>query len=309
MEPLYLDLARSDRLKERAAEAAALLEHCEICPRACGVDRLAGELGVCRTGRLIRIAGYSPHFGEESPLVGVHGSGTIFVSSCSLLCSFCQNRDISHGNEGVEVEAAGLARIMLLLSEQGCHNINIVTPTHVVPQMLEALAIAAEAGLRIPLVYNSSGYDRVETLRLLEGIVDIYMPDFKFWDGKWAAHFCNAPDYPERAGEALREMHRQVGDLTVNGRGIATRGILVRHLVMPGGVAGTGEVADFIARQISPHTYVNVMDQYRPCGDAVRDEIINRRLTADEFRNALDMARKAGLERLDPRDRMRIAFL
>ncbi len=309
MEPLYLALARSGRLKERAAEAAALLEHCEICPRECGVDRLAGEPGVCRTGRLARVASYSPHFGEESPLVGVHGSGTIFISSCNLLCSFCQNRDISHGNQGVELEAEGIARVMLLLSEQGCHNINIVTPTHVVPQMLEALAIAAEAGLAIPLVYNSSGYDRLETLRLLEGVVDIYMPDFKFWDGKWAARFCNAPDYPERARVALREMHRQVGDLVVEGRrGIARRGLLVRHLVMPGGISGTRQVAEFIAREISPYTYVNVMDQYRPCGDAVQDETINRRLTSEEFRNAMDMARKAGLERLDQRDRMRIAF-
>ncbi|MFO7784739.1 MAG: hypothetical protein R6V25_08905 [Desulfatiglandales bacterium] len=308
MEPSYVELARSGRLKERAAEAAALMEHCEICPRACGVNRLEGELGFCRTGRLARVAGYSPHFGEESPLVGVHGSGTIFISSCNLLCSFCQNRDISHGNEGVEVDAAGIARIMLLLAEQGCHNINIVTPTHVVPQMLEALAIAADEGLRIPLVYNSGGYDLVETLRLLKGVVDIYMPDFKFWHATWAARFCSAPDYPERAREALREMHRQVGDLVVDDRGIARRGLLVRHLVMPEGIAGTREVAGFIAREISLDTYVNVMDQYHPCGDAVRDEIINRRLTADEFRKAVGAAREAGLKRLDPRDRMRIAL-
>lgn len=308
MEPSYLDLARTGRLKERAVEAAALMEQCGICPRACGVNRLEGELGVCRTGRLARVASYSPHFGEESPLVGVHGSGTIFVSSCNLLCSFCQNRDISHGNEGTELDAVRIARVMLLLSEQGCHNINIVTPTHVAPQMLEALTIAAEAGLSIPLVYNSSGYERVETLRLLDGVVDIYMPDFKFWDGAWAARFCDAPDYPERAREALREMHRQVGDLVVDDRGIATRGLLVRHLVMPDGVAGTREVMDFIAREISPNTYVNVMDQYRPCGDAVRDEMINRRLTAGEFREALDTAREAGLKRLDPRDRMRVAL-
>ncbi|MCF8062001.1 MAG: radical SAM protein, partial [Deltaproteobacteria bacterium] len=271
MEPGYVALARSGELKKRAETAVARMAHCKLCPRACGVDRLNGELGFCRTGRQARVASYSAHFGEESPLVGTHGSGTIFMSSCNLLCCFCQNREISHGNEGEDAEPDQVARVMLLLEQQGCHNINVVTPSHVVPQVLEALVVAAGRGLSIPLVYNSSGYDEVETLRLLDGVADIYMPDFKFWDGIWADRYCGAPDYPEKARAALREMHRQVGDLELDRSGIAGRGLLVRHLVMPGGIAGTRQVAEFIAKEISADTYVNVMDQYRPCGDAGRD--------------------------------------
>ncbi len=304
----YAVLAKSGELQKRTQEAVGRMARCDLCPRACGVNRLEGELGFCRTGRLARVASYSPHFGEESPLVGKHGSGTIFVSSCNLLCSFCQNLEISHGNEGTEVEAGQIAQVMLLLADRGCHNINVVTPSHVVPQILEALVIASQGGLDIPLVYNSGGYDAVETLRLLEGVVDIYMPDFKFWDGTWAARYCDAPDYPERARAALLEMHRQVGDLVLDEDGIALRGLLVRHLVMPGGMAGTPEVAGFIAREISTGTYVNVMDQYHPCGGASRDDTIGRRLTAEEFRDAANAAREAGLTRLDPRDRMRFAF-
>ena len=201
-----------------------------------------------------------------------------------------------------------MAAMMLSLAERGCHNINFVTPTHVVPQILEALLIAVDNGLRVPLVYNSSGYDEVETLKLLDGIFDIYMPDFKFWEPKWAERYCNAPDYPEKARLAIKEMHRQVGDLVMDQRGIAQRGLLVRHLVMPGGIAGTNEIMRFIADEISPNTYVNVMDQYRPCGKALEDEFINRRLTAHEFRSAREAAIQAGLKRLDPRDRIRIVF-
>jgi putative pyruvate formate lyase activating enzyme len=197
---------------------------------------------------------------------------------------------------------------MLLLAEQGCHNINFVTPTHVVPQILEALVIAVDNGLRVPLVYNTGGYDKVETLRLVEGVFDIYMPDFKFWDGEWSERYCGASDYPEVTRAALREMHRQVGDLVLDEHGVARRGLLVRHLVMPGGIAGTRDIAEFIAKELSPQTYVNVMDQYRPCGDAPSDEILHRRLTAREFREAMDMAREAGLERLDPRDRIRFVL-
>jgi putative pyruvate formate lyase activating enzyme len=307
-EPGYVALARSGELKQRAETAVARMGHCELCPRRCGVDRLNGELGFCRTGRNARVASYSPHFGEESPLVGTHGSGTLFMSSCNLLCSFCQNREISHGNEGLDADPDQIARVMLLLAEQGCHNVNAVTPSHVVPQTLEALAIAADRGLSVPLVYNSGGYDEVETLRLLDGVVDIYMPDFKFWDGSWSDRLCGAPDYPEKARAALREMHRQVGDLELDENGLARSGLLVRHLVMPGGIAGTRRIAEFIAEEISPDTYVNVMDQYRPCGDARRDETIDRRLTAREFREAAAAAREAGLHRLDPRDRVRLAL-
>ena len=308
MEPGYLELAQKGELRRRAQEAVALLQSCTLCPRTCGVNRLEGEQGFCRTGRLARIASYNPHFGEEAPLVGTQGSGTVFFSSCNLLCSFCQNYEISHGNQGEEGTAGQLASVMLLLAEQGCPNINFVTPTHVVPQILEALVIAVDHGLRVPLVYNTGGYDKVETLQLLEGVFDIYMPDFKFWDGTWSERFCSAPDYPEAARAALREMHRQVGNLVLDDQGVAQRGMLVRHLVLPGGIAGTRGVAGFIAEELSTRTYVNVMDQYRPCGDAACDAMLDRRLMAEEFREAMDCAREAGLERLDPRDRIRFAL-
>ena len=255
------------------------------------------------------VASYNAHFGEESPLVGRSGSGTIFVSSCNLLCSFCQNYEISHGKEGAEVEPEQMAFMMVQLSRAGCHNINFVTPSHVVPQLLEALPRAIDKGVRVPLVYNSSGYDSRETLELLDGIFDIYMPDFKFWDNRWAERYCGAPDYREVAIAALREMHRQVGDLVLDERGIAHRGLLVRHLVMPNQVAGTTAIMDFLAKEISPNTYVNVMDQYRPCGTGGRDEFINRRLRPEEYREAVKAAQKAGIERLDERDRIRLIFM
>lgn len=308
MEPSYLKLFREGGLSERINRTMALMESCRLCPRECGVNRLEGELGFCKTGRRAIVSSYNPHFGEESPLVGRYGSGTIFMGGCNLLCSFCQNYEISHLKEGVEVEPEQTATMMLHLAERGCHNINFVTPTHVVPQLLESLAQAAEQGLNIPLVYNSSGYDKKETLEVLDGIVDIYMPDFKFWDGQWAERYCEAPDYPERIKEALKEMHRQVGDLVIDDQGVAVRGLLVRHLVMPGGIAGTERVLEFIADEISPDTYVNVMDQYRPCGEAHRDEYINRRLSSREFREAMEAARRVGLTRLDPRDRVRLVL-
>jgi putative pyruvate formate lyase activating enzyme len=305
MEPSYLKLVRDGQLAERAEKALALMESCRLCPRECGVNRLEGERGFCDTGRKAKVASYNAHFGEEAPLVGRYGSGTIFISSCNLICSFCQNYEISHLKEGVEVEPEQMAAMMLQLAGAGCHNINFVTPTHVVPQILEALVHAAEKGLRIPLVYNSSGYDRRESLELLEGVFDIYMPDFKFWDARWSERYCRAPDYREVAVAAIQEMHRQVGDLVMDEQGVALRGLLVRHLVMPNNVADTEEAVKFLAQEISPNTYVNVMDQYRPCGEAHQDEFINRRLTAQEFRDALAAARKAGLKRLDPRDRIR----
>ncbi|MCD6262643.1 MAG: radical SAM protein [Deltaproteobacteria bacterium] len=308
MEPSYLALYEKGELSKRVETAVRVLEECTLCPRQCRVNRTEGQEGVCRTGRRAIVASYNAHFGEESPLVGKYGSGTIFISSCNLLCSFCQNFEISHLREGVEVEPEQMAGMMLSLAERGCHNINFVTPTHVVPQILEALLIAVEGGLRLPLVYNSSGYDEVDTLRLLDGIFDIYMPDFKFWEPQWAERYCNAADYPEKARLAIREMHRQVGDLIVNQDGIAERGLLVRHLVMPGGIAGTKEIMQFIANEISPNTYVNVMDQYRPCGKAFEDEFINRQLSAHEFRSAKKAALDAGLKRLDPGDRIRLVF-
>jgi putative pyruvate formate lyase activating enzyme len=308
MKPSYLELHRKGELLKRARKALNHLESCRLCPRECGVNRLKNETGYCKTGRAARIASYNAHFGEESPLVGTHGSGTIFISSCNLLCSFCQNYEISHLREGEETEPARMAEMMIQLKEMGCHNINFVTPTHIVPQILESLVIAVDRGLDIPLVYNSSGYDKPETLAILDGIFDIYMPDFKFWDGKWSDRYCHAPDYRERAAAAIREMHRQTGDLTMDDNGIAIKGLLIRHLVMPNNVAGTAGIMDFIAKEISEDCYVNVMDQYRPCGNAAGDDFINRRLNSNEFKLAIENAREAGLVRLDRKERYRLVF-
>ncbi len=295
----YVTLHQSGELADRAAAARKRLKDCDLCPRKCAVDRLAGDRGTCRTGERAVVAGCDAHFGEEAPLVGRHGSGTIFFSFCNLGCIFCQNYDISHDGAGRPVDDGELADMMLALQHAGCHNINFVTPSHVVPQILGALEIAAARGLRVPLVYNTSGYDRVRTLRLLEGVVDIYMPDFKFWDPHVAERLAGAADYPERTRRAVREMHRQVGDLVVDEAGIARRGLLVRHLVMPEGLAGTREVMNFIAGEISADTYVNVMGQYRPCGRAVEEEALSRPLRPAEFQQALRLARRAGLRRLD----------
>lgn len=286
----------------------SILESCHLCPRECGVNRLKGEIGFCGTGSKAGVASYNAHFGEEAPLVGSHGSGTIFFGSCNLLCSFCQNYDISHLSEAVEVEPERLAAMMIHLAEGGCHNINFVTPSHVVPQIIEALILAVDEGLRVPLVYNSSGYDLKETLELLDGIFDIYMPDFKFWEWKWADRFCKAPDYRDVATKAIREMHRQVGDLMMDNEGIGLRGLLVRHLVMPDRVSGADKITEFLAEEISQDTYVNIMDQYRPCGVADQDKFINRRITTQEYRDAVDSAKRAGLTRLDSRSRPRLVF-
>lgn len=307
-EPSYLRLYRDGELEARIEKGFALMESCRLCPRQCGVNRLDGETGYCRTGRRARVASFNAHFGEEAPLVGNRGSGTIFFSSCNLLCSFCQNYDVSHLNQGVEVGSARIAAMMIELMENGCHNINFVTPTHTVVQILEALIPAIEQGLNLPLVYNSGGYESVETLALLDGVFDIYMPDFKFWEDRWAERFCKAPDYREHAKAAIREMHRQVGDLLVDSEGIAVQGLLIRHLVMPNDVAGTDEIMNFLANKISVETYVNMMDQYRPLGDADADDLINRRLAPEEFRRAVGEARDAGLSRLDSRERPRIIF-
>ena len=303
-EPSYLALYKSGQLGERIVKAREMLKACRVCPRACGVDRLAGEIGVCRTGANAWVSSITPHFGEESPLVGAHGSGTIFFTHCNLLCLFCQNWDISHEGEGQGVGPEVLADLMMRLVRAGCHNINFVTPSHVVPQILEALPRAIKTGLNVPLVYNSGGYDAVETLRLLDGVVDIYMPDFKFWDNAVARKYLGLDDYRERAMEAILEMHRQVGDLTLDDRGIATRGLLVRHLVMPHGLAGTEEICRFLAEQVSPNTYINIMGQYHPCGRAREFPELSRALLASELQEARQMALRAGLSRLDDRRRV-----
>jgi putative pyruvate formate lyase activating enzyme len=251
------------------------------------------------------VSSYAPHFGEEAPLVGLHGSGTLFFTHCNLRCVFCQNYEISHLGEGREEGPRALATMMLALQRAGCHNINFVTPSHVVPQILEALPFAIDGGLRVPLVYNTGGYDRLETLRLLDGVVDIYMPDVKFMDPQAAQRLCGAPDYPQRVREAVQEMHRQVGDLAVDNRGVALRGLLVRHLVMPHDLAQTRRVMAFLAREISTETYVNVMDQYRPCGEAHGQPDLSRRITPQEYGDAVQAATAQGLRRLDTRIRLR----
>ena len=303
MEPAYIGAYKENILHERIEKALSILTCCTLCPRTCRVNRLAGELGVCRTGRQAKVSSFAPHFGEEDPLVGRGGSGTIFFIHCNLLCVFCQNYDISHLGEGYEISSEGLAAIMIRLQAQGVHNINFVTPSHVVAQILEALPLAIEAGLHVPLVYNSSGYDSVATLELLDGIVDIYMPDLKFADSEVARRYCNAPDYPEKAKAAIREMHRQVGDLVINEQGIAERGALVRHLVMPEGNAGTDELMKFLAAEVSPNTYVNIMNQYRPCGGASQFSELCRAVTPAEYQQALSSAQAAGITRLDQRQR------
>jgi len=304
--PGYLTLYEQGDLATRITTALERLSPCQVCPRLCQVDRLNNEKGVCRTGVKAVVSSYGPHFGEESPLVGSGGSGTIFLTHCNLLCVFCQNYDISHLGEGIETDAGQLAAMMISLQRQGCHNINFVTPSHVVPQILAALPAAIAKGLSVPLVYNSSGYDSIDTLKLLEGIFDIYMPDFKFWTRESGKRYAKAPDYADKARKAILEMHRQVGDLVINAEGLAVRGLLVRHLVMPGGLAETRDILHFLAREISIDTYVNVMDQYRPCGKADQYPPIDRPLSHDEFREALDLAREAGLHRLDEKDWLRI---
>ncbi|HAY21423.1 MAG TPA: radical SAM protein [Desulfobacterales bacterium] len=304
IEPVYLMTHRDGRLQPKIETAYEILLSCEICPHRCRVDRRHGELGICRTGDKPVVASFGPHFGEEDPLVGERGSGTIFFSHCNLYCIFCQNWEISHGGEGEEINVEDLAAIMLRLQAQGCHNINFVTPSHQVPMILAALPYAIDGGLRLPLVYNTGGYDSLETLRLLEGVIDIYMPDFKFWNPEVAGTLTNAADYPEVARQALKEMHRQVGDLVLDEHGVAYRGLLVRHLVLPDGLAGTKEVMQFLAQEISPQTYVNVMGQYRPCGQAYLHPSLAKFLSAQEHREAQQLARDAGLTRLDQRDKL-----
>jgi len=296
--PSYLALAESGELEDRARRAQRMLSDCNVCARYCRVNRLEGELGACRTGPEALISSYGPHFGEEAPLVGVHGSGTIFLTNCNLRCIFCQNYDISHEGQGTVVTVAALAAMMLSLQEQGCHNINFVSPSHQAPPILAALGVAVSQGLRVPLVYNTGGYDSPETLELLDGVFDIYMPDCKYADGETALKLSAVRDYWDRNRAAVREMHRQVGDLKLDERGVAYRGLLVRHLVLPNELSGTREVMEFLA-SLSNDTYINVMAQYRPCYDASQAPEINRRITPEEYDEAVRMALDAGLHRLD----------
>jgi putative pyruvate formate lyase activating enzyme len=307
-EPVYLKTYREGLLPEKIEKAFSLLENCSLCPRNCGVNRIKGEKKFCGAGLLPEVSSYSPHFGEESPLVGHHGSGTIFMTHCNLKCLFCQNYSISHGKEGREISFERLAGMMVELQMMGCHNINFVTPTHFVPQILKALPLAVERGLKVPLVYNTGGYDSVEALKLLDGVFDIYMPDFKYADGKIAEEYSQASDYPEKAKLAFKEMHRQVGDLLLDERGIALKGLLVRHLVLPHGLAGTREVMHFLAQEISENTYVNIMDQFYPCGKISHNSPLNRRITQGEYSEAVEAAKKEGITRLDKREKLRLIW-
>ncbi|MFQ5893266.1 MAG: radical SAM protein [Nitrospinota bacterium] len=300
--PNYVRLYMSGELDRRVEAALASLEKCRLCPWDCDVNRLQNEQKVCRTGRYAKVASYSPHLGEEYCLRGWNGSGTIFFAWCNLRCVFCQNYDISQQEAGQEVTPERLGKMMLEMQAMGCHNINFVTPEHVAAQVLEAFPHAIRGGLQLPIVYNTSAFDSLESLHHMDGIVDIYMPDFKYWNEETSKLYLKSPKYPETARAAFKEMHRQVGDLEVDDRGLARRGLLVRHLVMPGALEETREIMQFLATEISPHTYVNIMDQYRPAGRAVqfeRYEEINRRVTRKELLEAYRFAQEAGLRRFD----------
>jgi len=303
--PAYLKAHEEGRLKDKVEEALSHLgPSCRVCPRLCqGVDRRADQFGVCRIGRHARVASAFAHFGEEDVLRGYNGSGTIFFAWCNLKCVFCQNSDISQHPAGRELEARELADVMIRLQEAGCHNINFVTPEHVAPQIVEALPYAIDRGLRLPLVYNTSSYDSLDTLRVMDGLVDVYMPDFKLWHEGPSRDLLAARNYPAVAREVIAEMHRQVGELTVDEEGLAVRGTLVRHLVMPGLLGDTREIVGWLAG-LSPDTYLNLMDQYYPAGKvpgASRYAAINRHVTDVEMAEACAAARSAGLWRLDER--------
>ncbi len=303
-EPPYLSLSRSGELAERASRAWKHMADCDLCARYCRMNRLETTKGaVCRTGAHAVVHGYGSHHGEEDPLRGSRGSGTIFFSWCNLRCVFCQNWEISQKGRGSEVTPDELAAMMLDLQARGCHNINFVSPSHVVAQIIAAVAIAARQGLRLPLVYNTGGYDSLEALRLLDGIVDIYMPDVKYSDAETARRYSHVRDYVSVNRNAVKEMYRQVGDLVLDERRVARRGLLIRHLVMPGNVSGTPDVLSFIAREISPDTYLNLMDQYRPCYRAWDYPALDRPLSRGEYEVALQQARRLGLCRLDSRSR------
>ena len=298
--PSWLDLLESGALARRASDARARLRACDLCGRRCGVDRLTGTLpGSCRTGSRSVVASWGPHHGEEGPIRGSRGSGTVFFSRCNLSCAYCQNFELSHSGEGREVTAMALAAVFLALQDEGCHNLNLVSPTHVLPQVLEALALAGRSGLSLPVVWNTGGYESPEALALLDGVVDVYMPDMKYGDDEAALALSGVPDYPAVNRVAVREMHRQVGDLVLDEEGVAARGLLVRHLVLPGGLAGSESVFRFLAEEVSRETYLNVMGQYRPAGRAGLHPPLDRRSTPEELSAAYALARRFGLRRLD----------
>lgn len=293
--PRYLNI-KEEEFNTRIEKAYKLLSPCEVCPRKCGVKRLEGERGFCRSDEEVIVSSYNAHFGEEPPLSGNFGSGTIFFTNCNLKCVYCQNYPISQLGNGNKVNLSELAKIMLALQKRKCHNINLVTPTHFVPQILKSLRSAIKMGLHIPIVYNTSGYDSVNTLKLLDGVVDIYLPDTRYADNETARRYSSAPGYFEIMKKALREMHQQVGDLAVNSMGIARSGLIVRHLVLPEGLSGTKKILHFIAREISPHTYISLMAQYFPAYQAEQFPLLSRKINREEYREALQSFKEEGLE-------------
>lgn len=297
--PRYLNLLESGELENRVHAAWQHLESCDVCPLECGVNRLAGELGVCKTGEFAQVSNFFPHHGEEYPISGRRGSGTIFFSRCNLRCVYCQNADISQLGFGEEVDAHDLAEMMLELQTRGCHNINLVSPSHVVPQVLAGVQLAAENGLTIPLVYNTGGYDSLDMLRLLDGVVDIYMPDMKYGDDAAARKYSGIKDYPRVNQAAVTEMYRQVGDLSLDDNGVALRGLLVRHLVMPNNLANSEIIIKFLAEEVSKDTYVNIIAQFHPAFRAGDYLELNRRMTPQEYRHVINLAAVYGLSRLD----------
>ena len=299
IEPAYLNLLQNGILEDRISTALRHLDSCDLCPRRCGVNRNAGEIGGCRIGKLALVCSYFPHLGEENPIRGWSGSGTIFFGGCNLSCQFCQNFDISQSASGVESTPEEIAEIMLSLQEKGCHNINLVSPSHVVAQIMSAILIAAQNGLQLPLVYNTGGYDDLTALRLLDGVIDIYMPDMKYSSPTLAGKYSGAHDYPRINQTAVLEMYRQVGDLQIDSDGLAYRGLLVRHLVLPQDIAGTKQIVAFLAEKVSRKTYINIMPQYHPAYHANRYPELNRPITAQEYASAVQSAWKVGLSRLD----------
>jgi putative pyruvate formate lyase activating enzyme len=295
-EPSYIKHHEDGKLQEIANRLYSMYDKCRLCPRNCGVNRNDGEKGVCSAGIRAKVSSVHPHFGEERPIVGKYGSGTIFLTHCNLLCVYCQNWDISHSGEGEEISDEELAGEMIRLQKMKCHNINFVTPTHYLPNIIQALVFAVENGLNIPLVYNTGGYERVEILEMLDGVIDIYLPDYKYSDGKTASAFSNgAADYPEIVKAAIKEMHRQVGILKTDERHIARKGLIVRHLVLPGGIAGTEEFVEFVFDELDPATYVNIMPQYHPAYKAYHYPELSRNLSTTEYTKAILIARDRGL--------------
>ncbi len=298
-EPSYIKLFKENKFKNLTEQFKKHLLSCDICPNNCNVNRIKNEKGKCNIGIKAKISSYSPHHGEEKPISGWQGSGTIFFTECNLKCEFCQNYDISQSGYGHEVTPFQLAKIMLKLQNLGCHNINFVSPTHVISQIIEALDIAISNGLKIKLVYNSGGYESVEILKLLENIFDIYMPDMKYGNKDTAFKYSKIQDYPENNQKAILEMYRQVGDLVINNKGIAEKGLLIRHLVLPKNLANTEIIVTFLANEVSKDTYINIMDQYYPAYNARKYPELSRRITYDEYLKAVELAKKAGLHRFD----------